>query len=311
MSPIDAYVDISGLPPHRALPQSILFAAVKHLPSGWVRRHQSRWQIAETLASSYLRVVQSDFTRIHWSLLSPRDVTDTVHWCMLGGSFLADFAMDPTKPRIFAWGLNPLKEPSFFALNELKGRDANRIPTAACAPVGRIVRFIDRERLVFDEQILLDFLYMAPAGIRVPANRRVPEHYTSEDRLVQFILAGADSPYMRLVAQFLAKTGFELMGITSGNRSGKGKFAIQNQGTHKNLDEIQQDMGSLGIPILAGDVQLPDPSETEALPIHAKYHKLHDPYKCMPREEFSKSTELLPLSVTICQPVNDRTYAVR
>lgn len=298
----DGFVDIGHLQFSDILPRQVFLAAIERLPKYWAENRNQNWFIRKSLVESYERVITTDFRESYWFLSRPQDVETTIHWCMLGGSFLADFAMDPAKPRIFAWGLSPVKLPAFHALKNLKGRDAERIPTAVCCPVHKIPEFIDRSRLQLEDEIILDYLAMAPAGIRLPANGNVPTHYLSSEGLVQFIVAGIDSPYMQLVERFLTLTGFPLMGITSGNLSGKGYHAARNQGTHKNIDEIRSDMGGIGIPILAGEILLNETADLQDLSIDQKYHGLHDYYESLPRREFAESKDLLPLSVTVCEP---------
>ncbi len=106
----EAFVDIESLPECEALPRAIMMQSSQMLPVELVRHEGGKIRLSGHLAESYQRVLSTNFTKMHWSLTDPHHVTDTVNWCALGGSFLADFCMDPDKPRIFAWGLNPLKE---------------------------------------------------------------------------------------------------------------------------------------------------------------------------------------------------------
>ena len=105
---------------------------------------------------------------------------------MLGGSFLADFAMDAAKSRILrgtqstVFGLSSCVE-------EAQGRDADQIPTAACTSAENIFSFVDTDRTAISRQQLLDYMSLGPAGIRVNANDNTP-HYYINDSMVQFIV---------------------------------------------------------------------------------------------------------------------------
>ena len=230
-----------------------------------------------------------------------------MNWCALGGSFLADFAMDKAKPRIFAWGLNPHYEATHYAVNALKGRDASRIPTAACVLAENVHHFVNTDCMDITHQQLVDYMSLGPAGIRIVANNQVPSHYQHDAR-VQFIIPGVASLYANLISDFLKLTGYPLMGITSGNFSAKGKYRSKSGGTHKNLDEIQKNMGFLGVPILAGPVTglL---AEKQSLP--ELYQHLHSPYLALNKAEKEQCTDLLPTSVTVINPnANGDTWEI-
>lgn len=303
MSQLNAkcFVDLASLRESEALPMDVIGESVIHLPVQFVQISDKKIRIHPALAESYNRVIDTDFTRVFWSLVDEQNVSDTVHWCMLGGSFLADFAMDAAKSRIFAWGLNPQFLASHHALKKLKGRDADQIPTAACTSAENIFSFVDTDRTAISRQQLLDYMSLGPAGIRVNANDNTP-HYYINDSMVQFIVPGVHSPYASLVRKFLEITGYRLMGITSGNFSSKGKYSDRSGGTHKNLDEIQGNMGFLGLPILASPIDRVT-SEVSTLP--ELYTLLHNPYLSLSDQEKEDSIDLLPTSVTVVSPSSD------
>jgi hypothetical protein len=293
-------MNIKILPPTKALPLEIIIKSVRHLPSTLARVTDQDVTIAPSLADSYLRVIKTDFSKEYWDLENARDAEDVINWCALGGSFLADFSMDAAKPRIFAWGLSPIKDAAHYALDELKGRDPDRIPTAACVPPENIIDFIDTTRLKIDNHQIMDYMRLGPVGIRVFANENVPSHFVYQSK-VQFIVPGVDSPYGNLVKGFLQKTGYRLMGITSANFSCKGKYRDRCGDTHKNLDEIQRNMGFLGIPILAGPIKLNHASQDNLSPID-RYKQLHDSYLLLDEQAREDFTGMLPISVTIVEP---------
>ncbi len=275
--------------------------AVKTLPAHLVQITKRGTKIHPALATSYNRVLNTDFSRSFWHLSNEQDVLDTAHWCALGGSFLADFAMDPAKPRIFAWGLNPRRVASHYALKALKGRDADRIPTAACTLAEKVFSFLDTAQMPLTKQQIDDYFSLGPAGIRIIANDRVPGHYIHE-ALAQFIIPGTCSPYAGLIKKFLEVTGYPLMGVTSGNFSQKGKYRDRSGGTHKNLDEIQQNMGFLGIPILAGPIDIASAGTPSAADL---YTRLHNPFLHLTDREKEDCRDLLPTSVTVVNPTPD------
>ncbi len=296
------FVNIRDLPSSTALPLEIIAKSAIYLPRHLVRVVGQGVWIRNSLAASYLRVVTTSFTDKYWNLGEFKDVNDTINWCALGGSFLADFAMDITKPRIFAWGLSPVKEAGFYALKQLKGRDAGKIPTAICAPAEDLVRFVDAKHIGITSAHVIDYMSLGPAGIRCFSNK-------DDTTTVQFILPGVDSPYMRLVRSFLKLTGYPVMGVTSANFSGKGQYHHRSGGTHKNLDEIQKNMGFLGIPILAGPIILTQNGFKEHS-LSEQYKMLHDSYLAMSEQEKENYHGLVPTSVTIAQPVNKNTWQI-
>ncbi len=292
------FVAIQSLRETDALPAAVLADTVALLPEHLVQVVDREIRIHPALAASYHRVVNTDFSKKFWHLNDEQDVEDTVNWCALGGSFLADFAMDATRPRIFAWGLNPTDSASHYALNELKGRDPEKIPTAACIPASQVADFLDAARMPITREQIADYLALGPAGIRIAANQNVPRHYI-HNQVVQFILPGLDSPYAKLVKKFMDLSRYTLMGVTSGNFSSKGKYAERSGGTHKNLDEIQACMGFLGIPILAGPIES---TCMESREVPELYKQLHRPYAELAEQEKEDCLDLLPTSVTVVNP---------
>jgi len=305
----EEFVNINNLLESKALPLKIIKECVKHLPNHLVKINKSKVQIAKSLADAHKRVLNTNFKTDHWNLENINDVLDTAYWCALGGSFLADFASDPSQPRIFAWGMSPIKEGIKYTIEKIKGRDSKKTPTAACAPAESLIDFLDNTKLDLNTEMLVDYMSLGPIGIRVSANNNCPEYLVSDGK-IQFILSGHHSLYMNLVRIFLAITGYKLMGISSANYSSHGPLAHKNKGTHKNLHEIQGDMGDIGIPILAGKITQQD--QTPQSTIHEMYTLLHNTFLTMGNDQREKhSTSLIPTSVTVIDvPDNTNEWRV-
>ncbi|MEA3335854.1 MAG: hypothetical protein U9R25_08070 [Chloroflexota bacterium] len=294
------FVNIRTLPPSPALPHRVMREAVGFLPQRLAREFGAEVFIHVDLAASFFRVVATDFRKEFWHLDRLENVSDTIHWCALGGSFLADFAMDPSQARIFAWGLNPMPPAIRYALGELKGRDPDNIPTAACTRAGDLIQFVDHDQTNLSAASVIAYFNLGPVGMRVAANGRAPEHLF-HDGFIQFILPGVESPYAHLVDRFLQLTGFPIMGITSGNFSSKGRYSARSGGTHKDLGEIQENMGFLGIPILAGPIS-GQGMEDSRLSMHERYRRLNAPFEVLSDDQRENAVDLLPTSVTIVRP---------
>ncbi len=206
--------------------------------------------------------------------------------------------MSDTKPRVFGWGLNPVKEALHFALKELKGREADEIPTSGCTPAEQIITFVETGQIT--KKQILNYLSLGPVGILCLANDQAPLHFVHHSK-IQFIVAGVDSPFMKLVNTFMKLTGHGLIGITSANFSSKGKYRTRSQGTHINLDDLQENMGFLGIPILAGAIRIEE-SVSSSTSLKELYKRLHNPYLKLTEQEKEVTLDLLPTSVTVVEP---------
>ena len=298
---------ITSIPDKDPLPHRILKKSLGALPDncGLVKRDKKGniKEVSRDLLISISRVLETDFTKEYWHLENPRDTLDTVFWTIAGGSFIADFSMDPSKPRIFAWGLPLVKEASYYSLETLKGRNPREVPTAACLPPEEVYDFVDTKELPsLTREDIVHYFSAGPLGIRVKANNKAPKHLVnSKTGLIQFILSGQNSPYMNLVRLYLNLSKFPMMGITSGNYSSHGPKASLNRGTHHTLTKVMENMGTLGIPILAGPVHTSLPKGME-YNIEEAYELMNKPYLDLTPEKLESFKEnLLPLSVTISE----------
>ncbi len=296
----------SGIPNKDPLPHNVIDVSLTSLPSssGLVKKDSKGniKEISRDIKIAIDRVLNTNFSFEYWHLDNPRDVLDTVFWTIAGGSFIADFAMDTSKPRIFAWGLPMVKEAAYYSLERLKGRNPRQVPTAACLPPENVFDFIDLSKLPPITKGDIEHYFSAgPLGMRVFANKNVPKHLVNtKTNQVQFIISGHNSGYMRLVRLYIHLSKFPMMGITSGNYSSHGPKSRFNKGTHHTISKLMDNMGSLGIPILAGHINKNIDDTT--FDLEKAYDLLNNSFIKMSVDDIHNfKDDLLPVSVTITE----------
>ncbi len=300
MLPNQDFVPAADLPPTPALPLAVLEEACAALPPSQTRRIGGRLCLSRGLAEAYCRVVDTDFSQTAWQLDRPQDRETVARWLALGGSFIADFAADPRQPRIFAWAVSPVPQAAQAAMRSLKGRDGRWIPTSVLAPIDQVRGWVDPARAALPGAFLDAVLDLGPVGFRFAVRDGVVPSYFSHFGLggayVQVILPGRSPIWDDLLEVFHRQSGHRFMGLTSANFSSRG--SQRSGGTHKDLAELQADMGFLGVPILSGPVVLAA-GLVPAADRSAAYKELHARFVEMSEAQRAQSTELLPTSVSI------------
>jgi acyl-CoA reductase-like NAD-dependent aldehyde dehydrogenase/nicotinamidase-related amidase len=296
---ITSWVNLEALPENKALPMEVIRAAASTLPKNLARRSHNRLEITQELADIYKRVTGTDFSRTHWYLDDPEDQRALALWVALGGSFLADFGADPNEPRSFAWGMSPVPVAAQHTLYELKGRDGRFYPTSVCALPTSIFPWIDHSRTPLSRDQLEGALSLGPLGLRLAVRRDCVDpfflYHGVGGAFLQIVDAGLSSPWMSLVQTFCDLSGHPFLGGTSAN--------CANLGTHKDLAEIQVDMGHLGIPIAAGPIRI----EGERVPFEQivdGYKKLNQLKSASSPAESAATHRVLPTSTTLLGPTS-------
>ena len=305
-----AWVAIEALPDTPALPWAVLQASVEALvaqgPTPLARRAGDRLQVSPEVADVYARVSRTDFSRHHWCLEDPADQRALAIWAAMGGSFFADFAVDPAEPRIFGWGMSPLPDATRYALSALKGRDGRWIATSICAPPEAFLPWVDQSRSPVEQGQLEALFALGPVGVRLGAKDGCVHpfflHHGRGGAFLQVVNAGRRSPWMQLTRAFMELTGHPFLAVTSANRSG--------QGTHQDLRELMVDLGPLGIPIAAGPVKV-DGVLASAEERVASYRSLHRETLALSPSERAEDQRLLPTSTTLLAPGPDAWEVLR
>jgi tRNA A37 threonylcarbamoyladenosine synthetase subunit TsaC/SUA5/YrdC len=143
---------------------------------------------------------------------------------------------------------------SMRRINALKGRPLDQVGSVTTDP--------DRAHLIFDwngvdretmEVVMADFLALGPIGFRGPASDLVPEHLTVVDngtRTAQLISPGDRCPSNELVRETLARTGADLLFITSANTSSN--VSMQAEAAHCEMRAIRDEFGHHPSAIMIG-----------------------------------------------------------
>ncbi len=294
-------VPAGSLPRTPSLPLEVMEAAALRLPESLAWFEGRELMLSTEAAEAYQRVVQTDFSSSTWHLDRPEDLETAAIWLGLGGSLLADFASSPASPRIFAWVLSPVPEAAQHALKVLKGRDGRWVPTSLIASVTELLAWQDPECCSLDPAVLDTVLGLGPVGLRFPVRPGVlPSYFVHRGlsgAVAQVVLPGRSPLWERWLDRLERLTGHRFVGATSANFSSLGREAMSG-GSHKDLAELQADMGYLGVPILAGPVELAGIS-AEPQERVAAYKQLNAPFVGMLPEQRARSTELLPTSVSL------------
>jgi hypothetical protein len=147
---------------------------------------------------------------------------------------------------------------SMRRINALKGRPLDQVGSVTTDP-GRAHLIFDWDRLPRGlsrdtvEAVIADFLALGPIGLRGPAAGIVPDHLTVVDhgvRTAQLISPGDRCPSNELVRETLARTGGDLLFITSANRSSN--VSTQAEAAHCEMRAIRDEFGRHPSAILIG-----------------------------------------------------------
>ncbi len=294
-------VRAAELPQTPALPLEVMATAARELSESQAWFVGRELMLSVELAEAYQRVVGTDFSSTAWHLDRLEDAETAALWLGLGGTFLADFASAPGRPRIFAWVLSPVPEAAQHALKVLKGRDGRWVPTSLIAATEELLTWVDPARGRLDPAALDAVLDLGPVGLRFPVRSgAIPSYFVHrglEGASAQVVLPGRSEPWRHWLGLLQRLTGHRFVGATSANFSGLGREA-RSGGTHKDLAELQADMGYLGLPVLSGPVELDGvavPPEQRA----SAYKQLNRPFLWMTPEQRACSTSLLPTSVSL------------
>jgi tRNA A37 threonylcarbamoyladenosine synthetase subunit TsaC/SUA5/YrdC len=188
------------------------------------------------------RVDETDWTQTTLDLVDAADRSFAAHAVALGAAVFYGFA------NFCALAGRP-EHDAVLRINRLKGRADGQVGsvTTTRAHFERLFAWerlppgIDRERVL---ALVDDFYELGPMGFRGPAVDSIPDHLASvEDgvRTVQLIAPGYACPSNRLVDEILARTGLELLFITSANRSSR--TTGKTEPAHYELRTIRRDFG--------------------------------------------------------------------
>jgi len=299
--PAAVWVAVEELPDTPALPWAVMEASIDALlaagPTPLARRKGGRLQVSQEVADVCVRVSHTDFSRHHWCLDEPVDRRALAIWAAIGGSFFADFGVDPTEPRIFGWGMSPLPAATRYALGALKGRDGRWIATSISAPPETFLPWVDQSRSPVNRAQLDALFGLGPVGIRLAAQQGCVHpfflHHGRGGTFLQVVNAGDHSPWMQLTRDFCQLTGQPFLAVSSANRTG--------QGTHKDLRELMVDLGPLGVPIAAGPVSV-DGELASAEDRVTAYRQLHGATLALSPAARADDDRLLPTSTTLVAP---------
>ncbi len=294
-------IPADSLPESRSLPLEILKKAIPSLPKPIARIAEGRALLSAKAAAAYSKVVNTDFSKTAWR------IDDEAHreiiglWVGLGGSFIADFAASPEQPRIFAWVVGPVPEAAQFTLRHIKGRDGRWVPTSVLASEEEFLSWIKPGEEIVNPLAVSTILDSGPIGFRFRAKpHALPTYFMLREFdgfRAQAILPGRSKDWMRWLEQFTETTGYRFVGITSANLSGLGR-EVRSGGTHKDLAELQSDMGHLGVPILSGPIAI----DGELVSIDKRnqgYKTLNSSYLALTESDREKSTEIAPISTSL------------
>jgi tRNA A37 threonylcarbamoyladenosine synthetase subunit TsaC/SUA5/YrdC len=143
---------------------------------------------------------------------------------------------------------------SMRRINALKGRPLDQVGSVTTDPARAHLIFdwdgVDRERI---QAVMADFHALGPIGFRGPASAIVPDHLTVVDegiRTAQLISPGDRCPSNQLVRETLARTGGDLLFITSANTSSN--VSKQAEAAHCEMRAIRAEFGHHPSAILIG-----------------------------------------------------------
>jgi len=286
------------------LPTRVMAAAALELPADLARVDKGRVLVSPEVAAVCREVAETDFSQVAWQMDDPSDREKLVLWAGIGGSFLADFAANPDRPRVFAWILSPCATAAQYSLQEHKGRDGRRVPTSVVTPPTLFHRWIDQERGPVSREQLLRLLELGPVGLRVPlVDGSLPDFFVSTasgGSSGQAVFPGRARHWEALLSQLHRRTGHRFLGATSANFSSHSDHP-RASAAHHQLTRVQADMGALGIPIVAGPVScdgvsLPPPIRA------AGYDHLSASFRGAPEAVLASSDHLLPTSLSLLCP---------
>jgi len=294
-------ISLQTLPPCSSLPADVIRTAVRVLPTALAWIEDDQVVLSLDAASAYERIASTDFSKTAWAIDDSRDQNDVAVWTALGGSFIADYSASPEQPRIFAWLMSPVPEAAQFALKHLKGRDGRWVPTSLLALKDEFLGWIDHNRDVVDRDALNSIIALGPVGFRFRTKPdALPSFFTMREfdgHQAQVVLPGDAPHWTQWLMRFTELTSFRFLGVTSANLSDLGR-EVRSGGTHKDLAELQADMGHLGIPILSGPISIDGaPLARSERPLG--YKRLNIPYLSLNKTERAASSAIAPISTSL------------
>ncbi len=302
-------IALRSLDPAKALPAEIIRAAVTALPTSLAWIEDDHVVLSAEAASAYQKVASTDFSKTSWAIDDDEDQEIIAVWVGLGGSFIADYSASAEQTRIFAWLMSPVPEAAQFALKHLKGRDGRWVPTSLLASTEEFIGWIDDSRDAFDISAVNSIIACGPIGIRFRAKpEALPTFFTMREYdgfRAQVVLPGNSPHWERWLSRFTKKTGSRFLGVTSANLSDLGR-EVRSGGTHKDLAELQADMGHLGIPILSGPISI----DGKLVPPNDRkggYKLINRPYLSLSESERESSAAIAPISTSLVGFTEDRS----
>ena len=299
--PSPAGTPVSELPHMAALPREIMQSAARSLPAELAWFEGEELMLSPAAAAVCRRVAATDFSSAAWHLDEQRDADDIAIWLGLGGSLIADFSAAPQQTRIFAWLMSPDRTAAQHTLKNLKGRDGRWVPTSLLAKNETFLSWLDDSRESVNHEAVLATIDLGPVGFRFAIRSgALPSYFVlreADGASAQVVLPGNSPVWRHWLSRLQALTGHEFVGITSANFSDLGREVLCG-GTHKDLAEVQADIGYLGVPILTCPIEL-DGAAVPTADRASGYKQLNAPYLNLPAADWESHRDLLPISLSL------------
>jgi len=294
-------IPASQLPESDVLPRPVMESAARLLPANLAWFAGNELVLAEKTAAAYQRVIDTDFSSTAWHMDCELDAETVVIWLGLGGSFIADFSASSEQARIFAWIMSPDRMAAQHTLKNLKGRDGRWVPTSLLTRPETFLSWLDCEREPVNQDAVRSILELGPVGFRFAVRpEALPSYFVLRGAgggSAQVVLPGMSPVWSDWLNRLQKQTGHAFAGITSANFSDLGREVVCG-GTHKDLAELQADMGYLGVPILSGPLCV----DGEDIPFDqraAGYKRANAPYADMNPTDWEAHSDVLPISLSL------------
>ncbi len=299
--PSSTDVLLDSLEESKALPFDIIKNALTDAVHPLAQIKNGDLFLSAKAAEAYRTITSTDISKTALRIDDLQDRETVAYWVGLGGSFIADFSATPSEARIFAWVLSPVPDAAQFTLKQLKGRDGRWVPTSLLATDGEFLSWIDTSKEVVNHSAVASVLDSGPVGFRFFArDNALPTYFMLREFdgfRAQAILPGRSPHWQEWLEQFTEITGHRFAGITSANLSDLVR-EVRSGGTHKDLGELQADMGHLGVPILSGPIAV----NGELVPAderHNAYKSINASYISKSEIDREQSLEIAPISTSL------------